>query len=239
MTATSTTGSVSLPPRGSIARRRLGVLLTAFGLVGLLLVGTALYLVVQPVDASEGPFGIEAQRRQLVALLDASSEAIDSAENAARDADQSLGSTAVAAGSAASLMNELSSTMRELAASLRISFLGSQPFAPAADDMDRVAVQAATVAGDLDVAASSVRLAAEDMAALARDLGEMRTELATIRGSMSGPIDTDSWRLLVAAMLAWLGIPAAVSLVVGLRWLRPAPRFHPARTSSAERAIQD
>lgn len=217
----------------------MGVLLAGFGLVGLLLVGTAFYLVAQPVDDSQGAFGIEAQRRQLVALLDASSDAIDSAENAARDADGSLGSTAVAAGSAATLMNELSSTMRELAASLRVSILGSQPFAPAADDMDRVGVQAATVAGDLDVAASSVRLAAEDMAALARDLGEMRTELATIRGSMSGPIDTDSWRLLVAAMLAWLGIPAAVSLVLGLRWLRPAPRFHPSRTTPAGGAVRD
>ncbi len=234
-----TSDAVVLPPRGSIARRRMGVLLAAFGVVGLLLVGTPFFLVVRPVDADEGPFGIETQRRQLVALLDAARDAIASAQTPATAAAPSHRSTAVAAGSAATLMNELSTTMRELAGSLRVSFLGTQPFAPAADDMDRVADQAATVAGDLDVAASSVRLAAEDMAALARDLREMRGELSAIRSSMSGPIEADAWRLLVAAMLAWLGIPAAVSLVVGLRWLRPAPRFHPARSTPAGRPVGD
>jgi hypothetical protein len=221
---------VALPARGTTARRRLGALLVAFGAAGILLLGTSLAFVAGPVDADEGPLGLEAQRRLLVALLDTSARSIDSAATAARDADSSLGSTSVAAASAATLMTELSATMRQLAASLRVSFLGTQPFAPAADDMDRVATQAATVAADLDVAASSVRLAAEDMAVLADDLAGMRAEIDRIRGRIAGRIEADGWRLMLGATLAWLAIPAVVSVAIGLRWLRPAGRTGGART---------
>jgi hypothetical protein len=210
---------LALPPRGTAGRRRLGALLVAFGASGLLLIGSALVFVAGPVDEAEGPLGLEGHRRELVALLDASADAIDSAGVAARDADDSLGSTATAAGSAATLMTELSATMRELAASLRISFLGTQPFAPAADDMERVAAQASAVAADLDTASSSVRLAAEDMAVLADDLAEMRREIDLIRARVEGRIEADPWRLLLGAILAWLAIPAIVSLGLGIRWL--------------------
>ena len=213
-----------LPPRGSAARRRLGLLLAVFGATGLLLIGAAFFVAARPVAAETGPFGIEAQRRQLVAFLDASRDAIESAERAARDADNSLGTTAVAAGSAATLMNDLSSTLSGLASSLRITVFGTQPFAAAADDMERVARQAGTVAGDLDVAASSVRLAAEDMDTLAEDLAGIQEELAVIRASVADPIEAEGWRLLVAATLLWLAIPAAVSLWLGVQWLRPARR---------------
>jgi hypothetical protein len=221
-----------LPPAGTVRRRRIGLLLATFGAVGILLVGTGLALVLGPIDPAQGPFGIEAQRRQLVALLDESGKAMESAATAARDADGSLGQTATAAGSAATLMTDLASTMTALASSLRISFLGTQPFAPAAADMDRVAAQAATVGTDLQTAASSVRVAAEDMSALAADLADMRTEIRRIRASLAGPVELGPWRLLLIAMLGWFALPAAVSLWLGLRWLLPAgPRTGRARSS--------
>jgi hypothetical protein len=221
-----------LPPPGTVRRRRLGLLLATFGAVGILLVGTGFALVLGPVDPAQGPFGIEAQRRQLVAMLDQSGKAMDSAETAARDADGSLGQTATAAGSAATLMTDLARTMTSLASSLRISFLGTQPFAPAAADMDRVAAQAATVGTDLETAASSVRVAAEDMSALAAELGDMRTELTRIRTSLAGPVEIGPWRLLLIALLGWFAVPAAVSLWIGLHWLLPA-RARTARARSS------
>jgi hypothetical protein len=210
---------------GTLDRRRLGALLLAFGASGLLLIGIALAFVAGGAG-DDGAFGLDVQRRRLVALVDASDRAIDSARAAARDGDDSLTSTATAAGSAAGMMGELAATLRELAASLRVSVLGSQPFAPAADDMDRVATRAATVAADLDGAASSVASAAEEMATLADDLAAMRAELDAIRGGLAQPIDAGAWRLLVGALLAWLAIPAVASVAVGLRWVsrsRPAP----------------
>jgi hypothetical protein len=224
--------ATELAPDRPAVRRSVGIALVAFGLVGLFVLGTALVFVGRPVDAREGPFGIETHRRQLLALLDSSRDAMSSAERAARDADGSLGSTAEAAGSAAAMMTELSTTMRALGSSLRVSVFGTQPFAPAAADMDRVADRAATVAEDLGVAASSVSTTAGDMALLADELAEMRREIDTIRGSVTRPIDAEGTRLLATAILAWLAIPAVVSLWLGARWLRPIGRPAPARDRS-------
>ena len=210
---------LELPPRSPLARRRLGFLLTLFGAVGLLLFGVAALLVANPVDEAEGPLGIEGQRRRLVAIVDASSAALGEAGTAAGNVDGSLTSTAASARSAGLFMSQLATTMQTLSGSLRVSILGSQPFAGAADEFDRTAAQAATVAADLEQAATSVELAAGDIAELSADLRDLESELAQMRDSIDDRIDSTSWRLVLAAMLAWLAIPAAVSLAIGLRWL--------------------
>jgi hypothetical protein len=85
--------------------------------------------------------------------------------------------------------------------------------------MDRVAAQSATVAADLEEAAGTVRLAAEDMAQLSVDLAAVRSDIDAIRARMAGPIDAGPWRLLLVATLLWIAIPAATSLWLGVRWL--------------------
>jgi hypothetical protein len=202
-------------------RRRSGFLLAAFGAVGLLLTVTSLAFVLAPMDAEEGPLGLEGQRRQIVAFLDASSAAIADAETTAREADESLESTSSAAGSAGTFMNQLAGTMRTLSASLRTDLFGSQPFAGPADEFLRVADQASLVATNLEAAAASVNVAGDDVGALAGALGTLRDEMAGVRERLSGRIEADPWRILVAAFLVWLAIPAAVCLALGIRWIRP------------------
>ena len=205
-------------------RRRLGFALAIFGATGLLLFGVALVFVAGPVDEDEGPLGLEGQRRQLVSLLDATSASIVDAQTAVRGADDSLGSTADAAGSAGAFMTELAVTLRQASATLRVNLFGSQPLAPIGDDFERVATRAEAVAADLAAAAGSVRDAGTDLTVLAADLDSMREEIAEIRRAMANRIEADPWRLVVAAMFAWLAIPAAVSLVIGLRLLVPPRR---------------
>jgi hypothetical protein len=205
-------------------RRRLGLVLMVWGVVGLAVLGTALGFVNGALSGSGGPIGLDNQRQQLVLLLDASADALEGARNAAATADDSLVSAGGAAGSAASFMQELSGTMTELATSLRISILGSQPFAAPADDMDRVAASAARVAADLDVAATGIRLGGEDMAVLAGELEEMQQEVRTLREGLGGTIDTRGWQLLATVVLAWLAVPAVISLVVGFSWWRLGDR---------------
>jgi hypothetical protein len=209
---------VIVPPRSPAARRRLGFLLAAFGATGLLLFGVSLLFVAGPLDGDQGPLGLEGQRRQLVAMIDASSDAIADAEAAASNVDGSLSATSTAAGSASGFIQELGGTMQSLAGSLRSSPLGIALSGPA-DDLDRVAARATEVASDLEQASGSVELAAGDISALSSNLGQMRDELAQIRESFAGQIDVAGWRLVVGAMLVWLAIPAAVSLALGLRWL--------------------
>ncbi|MBA2314147.1 MAG: hypothetical protein H0V87_02070 [Chloroflexi bacterium] len=218
------TEPVEVPSEGTTGRRRIGFGLTLFGATGVLLFGVALAYVAGPLGGEEGPFGLESQRRQLVAMLDASATAITDAQTAVGGANDSLGDTARAAGSAGTFMTGLGTSLRGAAASLRIDLFGSRPFATVADDFERVAGQAAAVATDLESAGQSVALAGEDLAVLADDLGELRTEIDAIRVSLMAPISTGRWQLIAGAVLAWFMIPAVVSLLIGLRWLRDPAR---------------
>jgi hypothetical protein len=210
--------TVTLP--ASVDRRRAGMVLTAYGAVGLLLLGLAMALVIGAFDDGRGPLGLEAQRRGLIELLDASNLALVDAEATARDADDGLSSTAAAARDGSRFVADLGLTLRNLAGSLRLSILGSQPFAGPADDFDRVAAQAAGVAADLEQAASSIALGSEDMRSLASDLAAMRGRIDRVRTNLAG-IDAGRWRWLAAAIVAWLAIPALLSLWLGLRWWQP------------------
>jgi hypothetical protein len=181
-------------------RRRIGMALTFYGLAGLALLGFSIAFVLGAFDGGRGPLGLDATRRQLVELLDSSSQILAHAEVAARDADDSLAATGSAATSGSRFTADLGTTLRDLAASLRISILGSQPFSGPADGFDRVALEAAAVAVDF---------------------GRMRAQVNSARAGLADTLDAGRWRLLGAAILAWLGVPALVSLWLGLRWWRP------------------
>lgn len=201
-----------------VGRHQVGMGLALYGALSLGLILILLFLVAAPRNDTDGLFGLDAQRRQLVSMIDASANALGDAEAAARGVDDTLFSTGSAAASAGTFMTELARTMRGLAASLRVSILGSQPFAGPADDFERVASQASRVALDLDLAATSARTGAADMVALADQLAAVRAEVRLMGGGLNKPIDEGPWRLLAAVVLAWLAVPAFVSLWVGLRW---------------------
>lgn len=203
-----------------VGRRLVGVGLALYGGLSLALILILMLLVIAPREDEDGLLGLDAQRRQLLGVIDASARAIENAGAAARGVDDTMLSTGSAAASAAVLMNQLSTTMRELATSLRISILGSQPFVGPADQFDLVAAQAGRVAADLDLAATSVRVGAADMVALADQLDALGGEVTLMRGRLDRPFDEGPWRFVAAAILAWLVVPALVSLWVGLRWSR-------------------
>ena len=228
-------GPDTSPPRGAtivlparLDRRRAGIALTAYGAAGLLLLGLAMAFVVGAFDDGRGPLGLEAQRRGLLDLLDASNVALIDAEATAREADDGMSSTAAAARDGSRFVADLGATLRNLASSLRLSILGSQPFAGPADDFDRVAAQAAQVAADLDQAATSIDLSSKDMGSLASDLAAMRGRIDGVKTNLAG-IDAGRWRWLAGAMIAWLAIPAVLSLWLGLRWWQPALAARTAR----------
>ena len=221
-------GGADQPPRpaaivlpAGLDRRRAGRALTAYGAAGLVLLGFAMAFVLGAFDDGRGPLGLEAQRRGLLELLDASNLALVDAEVTARDAGDSLSSTASAARDGSRFVADLGNTLRNLASSLRLSILGNQPFAGPADDFDRVAAQAAGVAADLDQAAASIARGSDDMGSLASDVAAMRFRIDRVKTNLAG-IDAGRWRWLAAAIVAWLAIPALLSLWLGLRWWQPA-----------------
>jgi hypothetical protein len=208
------------PPPDPVDRRRAGVALTVYGAVGLALLALVMAFVLGAFDGANGPLGLDAQRRGLSDLLDASSVAIRDAEAAARDADAAMSATSSAAGDGSRFVADLGTTLHNLAASLRLSILGSQPVSAPADDFERVSAQAAGVAADLDAAAASIRLGSQDMGSLANDLAGMRANIEQVKANL-GAIDVGRWRWLAVAVVAWLAIPAVLSLWLGLRWWQP------------------
>ena len=219
-------------------RRRLGLALMVYGAVGLAILALVLAFVAGWIGGDGASLGLDEGRDQVVRLLDASEDALADAEQASRNADLSLVEAADAASSAGGFMNELSGTMRELAGSLRISIFGSQPFAAAADDFDRVSSSAASVATDLQAAATAVRLGGEDLSNLASELKTMQDEVGRMRTIIEGTlaVDTSGWRMMAVIVVAWLAVPALVSLLVGYRWWRPsATRPNPAQSATGSR----
>ncbi len=205
----------------TLDRRRAGMALTGYGAAGLVLLGLAMAFVLGAFDDGHGPLGLEAQRRGLLEMLDASNLALIDAAAAASDADDGMSSTAAAARDASRFTGDLGATLRNLAISLRLSILGTQPFAGPADDFDRVAGQAGVVAADLDQAAASIAQGADDMGSLASDLAAMRARIAAVKTKLAA-IDAGRWRWLAAAIVTWLAIPSVLSLWLGLRWWQPA-----------------
>ena len=130
-----------------VARRLVGLGLAVYGAMSLGMILLLLILVLAPREGDDGLLGLDAQRRQLLGVIDASATAIRDAETAARGVDDTLLSTSSAAASAGTFMSGLARTMSELAASLRISIFGSQPFAIPADEFEQVAAQASQVQG--------------------------------------------------------------------------------------------
>jgi hypothetical protein len=59
------------------------------------------------------------------------------------------------------------------------------------------------------------------MGSLANDLAAMRTNIERVKSNLAG-IDVGRWRWVTAAIIAWLAIPAILSLWLGLRWWQPA-----------------
>jgi len=213
----------------SARRRRIGAFVALYGAIGLVLVLLAAIAVGGFLDGDRGPLGLEAERRDLVELLRATSDALADAETTARDTRTGLTATGDGLTSASGFTAQLGTSLRELAKSLRVSILGSQPLAAPADDLERVADRASGVAADLDEASAAVGVSGRDMARLADDIASMRAEVNRVRSGIERLADLDRWRVVAAAILLWLAVPAAVSLVVGLRWWRPLSRRTPTR----------
>ncbi len=227
---------LSRAERRARARRRIGTALLAYGVAGLLLLVPASIVVARlGVPAGTDP------RADLLAALDSSRSALHDARVAAGQAGDGLGSAGHAAGSAGTFMTDLSTTMRNLAATLRspIPLVGA-PFASTGDEFDALAGRSDAVANDLRTVETSVGSGAADLTTLSVTLTRVETDMGRIRTSLDelGVGDLGTVRLLGLALLAWLAVPALVSLVVGWRLVRRPGRPASARATARSTAVE-
>jgi hypothetical protein len=219
---------------GPRRRRRLGLALAAFGLVGLLLTAAAATLVIGSLGALAGvAASLDRQRADLVDLIDPAAAALNRSADSAANASISLTSSAAAAEDAATLTTQLADSMDAMSRAASFQVFGTQPFGAAAASLAQVAASSRTLSGDLHTTATSIASNVTDSAGVAADLRDLARQLTAIGASAkaSGSASTlsatalDFGRVVLLGLLAWLAIPAAVALWLGVqvsggRWPR-------------------
>jgi hypothetical protein len=201
----------------------------AFGAVGLVLtIATAALILTTLGGVADAATGLERQRTQLGAMLEPASAALRNASASAAHAGSSLTSSAAAAREAAGLTAQLGSSFEQLAALSSFELLGTRPFAGPAASFADAAVRSRAVSTNLDTTARALTLDITDSATVAADLDRLADQLDELRRSMGvGPggagsgltasASFDIARIVLVGLLAWLAVPAAVSLWLGRR----------------------
>jgi hypothetical protein len=232
-------------------RRRLGLGLIAFGVSGIVLVGSAALLVLASLSAvDDAASGFERQRAEILAMLGPASDALDRAATSAANAGTSLTETRDAATSAARLTGRLAESFQSLATLGSLEIFGTRPFAAAAAQFESVASEARTLSTDLDATAVAMESNIGDSTAVAADLRVLAGQLAVLEASLgaaspapgasvapgssppaggpglaptSSALPIAAARFVLMGLLAWLAVPAIASIWIGWRWSRARP----------------
>ncbi|HYI67527.1 MAG TPA: hypothetical protein VEW95_11425 [Candidatus Limnocylindrales bacterium] len=198
-------------------RRLLAWVLILYGVLGLVLV----------VGGAAIGLDVTARIERLTATADgtlaAAARSTDVAAEAFTNVDASLTESQASADAAAELSRDASVTMASLAQAMELSVFGAQPLLPLAAEFDASAEQASALAGTLDLVAASLGDTRTDVARIGTELAGLSTELSALREA-NGTSETRTappLRIFVLLLLAWLLIPAAGGLLMGLALLRP------------------
>ena len=201
-------------------RRLLAWVLILYGVLGLVLVlgGAAIGLEVTG--------RIERLTATADGTLAAAARSTDVAAEAITNVDASLTESQASADAAAELARDASVTMASLARAMELSVFGAQPLLPLAAEFDASAEQASALAETLDLLAGSLGDTRTDVASIGTELAGLSSELSDLREangtSGTGTGTAPPLRIFVLLLLAWLLVPAAGGLLMGLALLRPA-----------------
>ena len=209
----------------------------AYGLVGLV-AGTLVVGAMLAVGSGLEPTleSIDRQRDAIVASVEHSATALDHVAALADDAAVGAGQAADISSQAANVCLRLADTLSRLASTFgSFSILGNQPFAPLAEDATQVAAQLRGIALDLDALGISIGRVARGIPALSAEVRALSVDLDTLASELASfEVSADAaaafrWLMIaIVVLVAWLLVPAAMSLVAGILLLRgPRP---PGRT---------
>lgn len=216
-------------------RRAAGALLVAYGIAGLVLVVGGAILVATSVARLDGLADtIRTQREVLVRSLDATSTFLRDARTGTGNVGTSLAASVDSARRTATLTRSLAGAMDGLSAATSLTILGTQPLAGLGGTFSDVARQADSLGTSLDRMAGSLTQNGTDLGLVATDIASIETELAELRrqvaGSPPGGDDLsaisraiDASRIVLLALLIWLGAQAVIAIVGGLLLVRWSP----------------
>jgi hypothetical protein len=197
-----------------LRRRLLAWVLIFYGVLGLAVVlgGAAIGLEVTA--------RIERLTTTADGTLEAAARSIDAAADAFTNVDGSLSESQASADSAAELARDASGTLASLARAMGLSIFGAQPLLPLASEFETSAEQAAALAVTLDQVAVSLGNSRTDVSRIGTELAGLGEELGALRGANASTGPSPPLRIFVLLLLAWLLVPAAGGLLMGLALLR-------------------
>jgi hypothetical protein len=203
--------------------RAFGIGLTAYGLVGIVL------LAVTFLAAGSGIDRVERLTANLSGTLDLAATSARSSATALSNLESGVQQGVSGARDASRLADQASVTSQQLAAAMSVSIFGTQPLLPMATSFQQLAGQLDSLSTNLDGIGTALNTSG-------RDLGDVQTQVSLLASrleSITGPsgavsvIGGGGLRLTFMALLVWLAIPALGSLLVGIALLTAVRRVPP------------
>ena len=208
--------------------RRLGGWLIGFGLIGLVLsvifviawLGSLVALRDLDLTSSDGQ-SLSTSITNAANLMDSTATALETSTETIGAVSDTLDDTSV-------LLLDLADTTVNLADALNISIFGAQPFAAASQQLEEIADELETFAGDAGTLNTQVTALEPQLADVTDDLRTMQASMESLAGraeafggaqSLVGYVQ--AYAVLSALMAAWIGALAGACVWVG-RQLRLA-----------------
>ena len=223
--------------RATIARRRwlrfASIVLIVNGILGLASLAVAFTYVSGPLGESETiDASIDDSRAELVETLQQTGVTLGGAEDAFDGLDQSLVEAAESSASAATVARGISDTMYGLAQAMNVNIFGATPLAGLAPSFQLAGQQLSDLAANLDSMTAALSRNSADITRTESDLAGLRDQLAELTTAVQeteipnrvGAV-TQVLRIALYALMAWLAVFAASSLLVGVAiWRGLHPR---------------
>jgi hypothetical protein len=203
--------------------RRIGAGLVAFGVVGLILVASAVVMLLAAGPSIDELGSVSDRTGPTREALDDASRTLDDLARSADSLEATLGSSQGSLTDAAEASRSLADALAGLSSAMSVEILGSRPFAGVGDRLDTAATGVRRVADDLAALAGRLGGHAGDAHRVATDAAALRDSVDSIDASLGGPPGVGLAgglavvRLVLIGLLAWLGVLAFGCVLVGRR----------------------
>ncbi len=203
--------------------RRLGAGLVAFGVVGLILVASAVVMLVAAGPSIDELGSVSDRAGPTRRALDDASRTLGDLARSADSLEATLGSSQVSLTDAATASRSLADALAGLSSAMNVEILGGRPFAGVGDRLDTAATGVRRVADDLAALAGRLGGHAGDAHQIATDAAALRGSVDSIDASLGGPpgvglaASLAVVRIVLIGLLAWIGALAGGCVLVGRR----------------------
>ena len=207
--------------------RRLGWLLTVYGVVGVILaVAVLIGSIVLGYQVGKLRDQVAAQRQATIATLDSTILLLGTVTSASANIDTALSGAAATVDQAASLAKSAADGARQVQNLADFEFFGQKPLAGIGTSFGDIAAQADAVANQLGSVASSMTNVGDDLTTAVPALTDIQAQAQRIKDQLNEadrlddmPVIVGIIIIIVGLYLAWLGVTALGSLWLGRRML--------------------